>query len=163
MKYLDKNNSKHSGFRVPQDYFDSFDEQVMSHIRLKDTTDHTGFSVPDYYFETLDDKIMAKTKTSGKVISLFSRKSVLYISSIAASLILVLNVIDFGSKTSYDTLSLETVEDYILSEDLDNYELADLFDEDELSDEFFDTMNFDAEAIEDYVDDYIELDDLYTE
>ena len=82
-KYI--HNIKKTGFKVPEDYFNSLEDDILTEITLKEKVSNSGFRTPKDYFKTLEDVIIEKVteqKTS-KVISLFSKKNLIYASSIA--------------------------------------------------------------------------------
>ncbi len=153
-----------SGFKVPRDYFENFENSIMSHASLKEKVSDSGFSVPEDYFDAVETKILSNTlQEPVKIISLINRKSIIYISSIAAALVLMFNV--FEQKSGVDINSIETasIESYLSNEDFDADELAALFNDTEFLEDSFNTISFSEEAIEDYVIDNLELNDLYIE
>ena len=53
MKKENLHNIKQSGFKTPNAYFDTIEDQIMSQISLKNSNENSGFKVPDNYFETI--------------------------------------------------------------------------------------------------------------
>ena len=163
MKHL--KNIHESGFKVPQDYFENFENNIMSHVNLKEKVSDAGFTVPKDYFETAQVDILNKVskEKSVKVIPLINKSSIIYISSIAAALVLLFSLVDLNKTVTYDSLEFETVENYILNEDINSEELASLFNDADFLEDSFNTISFSEDAIEDYVNDNIEINDLYIE
>ncbi|WP_299556189.1 hypothetical protein [Seonamhaeicola sp.] len=155
---------KESGFKVPKGYFDSLEDHIMSELKLKELTNSTsGFKTPDTYFDALEDTILNKVseERETKVIRLFSRKTMVYASGIAAAVLLLFGLLFFESKPSFDDLDNETVENYILNENIDSYEIASLLNEEDLIEENFVEFTIDEDVVEDYIFDNLDVEDLY--
>lgn len=85
----------------------------MKPFKLDEQNIKSGFIVPDGYFEKLTSDINAKLGTNEpKVVSIFSRKKVIYY-AVAAVLILALSIPLFNYYNSTTSLTQEEVEDYI--------------------------------------------------
>ncbi|MCC1483553.1 hypothetical protein [Winogradskyella immobilis] len=164
MKKEDLNNIKKPGFKIPEGYFRTFEEQLNERIKLEDAvfnTKQTGFSVPENYFNSVEDNIIShlpKTKNNVSVISINSRRSLYYISGIAASLLLLFAI--FTNKEEPLELSVDMVESYFESQDINSYELAELLVDIELiDDDFTITKNtYDEVNLETYLLDNADLD-----
>lgn len=144
-------NIKDSGFKTPKNYFDGLEDSIMNQMKLQEKVEDTGFKVPDNYFESLDEKILDKVTHKPKVISLFTKRNLLYATSIAAALVLMLNIIGNNNELTFDDLELTSIENYLSEEDFSSYEYASLLTEDELTtDNFIDTELTD-ESLEDYL------------
>lgn len=148
-------NINTTGFKTPNNYFESFDEELMQRLDEEKSIEgisSPGFTVPKDYFVSVETKIIdtVNSESKTKIVSLFSRKQLYYVSGIAASLLLMLAVFN-GSAT--DELSVEMVEDYFAESTLDSYELAELLsDADILEDDFTITeINNTEENLEDYL------------
>ena len=165
MKRKNLKDIQDSGFKVPKDYFENFDNSIMSHANLNEKVSDSGFSVPDDYFDAVEENILnsISSKESTKVISLINRKSIIYISSIAAALVLLFNLINRNPGVDIDSIETASIESYLSSEDFNSDELAALFDDTEFLDDSFNSISFSEEAVEDYVNDNLELNDLYIE
>jgi hypothetical protein len=129
MKNDKLHNIKSTGFKTPDNYFESFEDKLFERINneasLKEVKD-TGFKAPKDYFKSLDDKIFKKiNKEEQPVIKLNTRKTLYYVAGIAASLILLLAIF-IGKGTNTEEFSAEMVEAYFEDSDLDSYELAEL-------------------------------------
>ena len=166
MKDLKSYNIKHSGFKVPDNYFETLEDQLFSEIKLKNTIDDAGFKIPENYLSNLENTIISKVKEekTGKVITLFNRKKLIYISGVAAA-VLLLFTLTFNSKSNnWNNLDFEMVENYMITEDvLDSYEIASLLPEEDLVESNFIQMDFNEENIEKYLLNNLDIEDLTTE
>ena len=85
----------------------------MKPFKLDEQKIESGFKVPDGYFEKLTSDINTKLATNEpKVVSIFSRKKVIYF-AVAAVLVLALSIPLFNYYNSTTSLTQEEVEDYI--------------------------------------------------
>ncbi|ARV08887.1 hypothetical protein BTO05_04270 [Winogradskyella sp. PC-19] len=152
----DKLHSVNStGFKTPKDYFESFDEKLMQRLneeKLMEGISSPGFTVPKDYFASVETEILNKvtSESNTKVVRLFSRKQLYFVSGIAASLLLMLAIFN-GSTT--EELSVEMVESYFESSDINSYELAQMMsDTDFLEDDFIVTETiYTEENLETYL------------
>ncbi|SFD37707.1 hypothetical protein [Algibacter pectinivorans] len=156
MNNKELHNIKSTGFKTPDDYFDSVEEKIFSKLNtesLLDSVDAPGFKVPDNYFESLNERILNKTisEEKTKVISLFSRTNLIYVSSIAAAILLLFNLSIFDSKPTFDNLDIETVENYLEDESISTYEIAALFSDKQIDEDYIIDYNFDEDNIEEYL------------
>ncbi len=161
------NNITKTGFKTPDNYFNTVEDNIMNAIQQENNPNiskKTGFKTPDDYFNTLEDVIINKLnkKDNSKVIKLFSRRNLIYASSLAAAVLLLFNLSIFDKKITFDSLDQQTVENYILDEGIDSYELAALLTEDELSNVNFEIMGeaFNDEDMEDYLLENVNLEDI---
>ncbi len=166
MKKLNKHNVSETGFKTPDDYFASFEENLLSEINLKEKVNATGFKTPDGYFDNFKVTISenGKQKSEPKVISLFRNKKWLAAASIAAVFIVLIsfpketdNSLDFAS------LDSDSIETYLLNNDFDSAELNNLI---------VNTTDFESSILEEtlndvHLEDYLynnmELEDLNLE
>ncbi|MBP92975.1 MAG: hypothetical protein CMC55_02525 [Flavobacteriaceae bacterium] len=123
MKNSKLHTLKKSGFKTPDNYFETFDERLLSDISLKEKSKTSGFKVPENYFETfqvaeLNNKTNKKTET--RVIPLYSKKAWLYVASIAAIAVLMITMPDFNKSVNFSSLDNESIENYILSNDYES-------------------------------------------
>lgn len=141
---LNKGN-KNSPFKVPKDYFKSFDANFFIEQELKNKVQKTGFRTPDGY---LNDFNVSIPKTS-KVTNLrkLNKKYSIYISGIAAALILLFMFI--MPKKDNEEVSLEIIEDYLLSEVDQSDLLSNILTLDELNDLYI--LNVSSSEIENYL------------
>ena len=157
-------NIKETGFKVPKGYFNNLDDALLNNIKLKEVPDEAGFKTPANYFDSLEDTILNKVSEKGnnKVISLFSRRNLIYASSIAAAVLLLFNLSIFknNTETGWDAIDAETVENYIINENIGSYEIASLLIDEDLNETNFTEVEFTDEALENYILDHITVEDL---
>ncbi|MDT0557310.1 hypothetical protein RM697_01540 [Ichthyenterobacterium sp. W332] len=160
----DLHNIKTTGFKTPDNYFESLDDKVLKSLnskpKLKDSM-RSGFKVPDDYFNTLEDHVISKVSSDqSKVVNLFNRKNLLYISGIAAALVLMFSI--FTSKEETFEIDSEMVELYLEEQDLGTYELASLLNEVQLLDEDFSIIEeqINESDLESYLLDNVNIQDI---
>ncbi|MDO6760076.1 hypothetical protein Q4566_07675 [Tamlana sp. 2_MG-2023] len=170
MKTNKLHNDKSTGFKVPEGYFDTLDDKIMSQVKNNltlDTGAENGFKVPKDYFNTVDERIIKRIENgekTAKVIPIFNKKTILFASSIAAAVLLLFNLSVFESnKPSFNNLDVQTVENYIIYEDISTSELATLFTVEELDETVLSESVFDDENIEDYLLNHADIENLLTE
>jgi len=128
----------------------------------------SGFSTPDAYFENrtwqhlpLSNTAVQDTREkSSKVISIFSRKTLWTGLSIAAIAIIVISLLNpITDPTSFDTLDLADIENYMNNEDLafTTDELADLLSEDALNTLTENTAILNDEQLIDYLEESTDM------
>ncbi len=168
-----------SGFTTPDGYFDHVEESITKAITSqeeeKSILDHkisSGFSTPESYFESLEEKVLQKaTKEApkGKVISIFSKRNILYISGIAAMIAIIISVsINNGntSLTDIDTLELEDIQDYFAegNVELTNEDIASLLDEETNYADVFEEKEISEEELLEYLsEEDLEDDIIFTD
>ncbi len=132
-------------FKVPKDYFESFYANFFIEQELKNKVQKTGFKTPDGY---LNDFNVSIPKTS-KVTNLrkLNKKYSFYLSGIAAALILLFMFI--MPKKDNEEVSLEILEDYLLSEVDQSDLLSNILTLDELNDLYI--LNVSSSEIENYL------------
>jgi len=154
-----KKNTLHqitsSGFKTPENYFESFDASLLNKLHPESALDSvktSGFKIPDNYFETVDETILDLTvKNKTKVIPLFSKTQWIYASSIAAAVLLLFNLSFFESKPSFDNLDTETIDYFIMDEPMSSYEMALLLDNETLEE----ALDIDYSINEDIIEEYL--------
>lgn len=164
MKNNNLHNIKSSGFKTPDNYFESFNETLLPKLKDKlELNKATGFKVPDDYFKTVDDNILRyiNSKKETKVITLFSWRKVAYASAIAASLIFMFNAL-FNMKEEVNFNSIETasVEDYIITQDINVYDIASLLEDDALDEVNYTESDFSEKNIETFLINNLNIQDL---
>lgn len=164
---MKKNNLKNmeTGFKVPKDYFENFEDRLLSEIKLREMSSHSGFKLPADYFESFDNKVLdaVKTHNKTKVISLLSIRKIAYTTAVAASLILIYTI-SFNKNERLNINNIETVsiENYILTEGLETSDIASLFSDEDLSEITSVNSNLSSETLENYVLENLDIDDLIT-
>ena len=160
-------NIKSTGFNTPEGYFESFDEKILSKLDKMSPLEHleSGFNAPKDYFNTIEDRIIhvVSEQKNTKVISLFNKKSIIYVTSIAAAVLLLFNLSVFEKTPSFDKLDTETVENYFLNENISSYEIAAVLSDEELNDAISIDFNFDEENIEAYLLEHADIETLMIE
>ncbi len=158
-------NSANSGFKTPKNYFETLEDHVLDQLALNEI-DSSGFKTPKNYFETIENQVLNNSSVKQKptnVISLLSKKHILYLSGIAASIVIFFNLNYFKAGTNFDSLEAQTVENYILNENMNTYDIAALLTDTELKEENFINMNLSSANIESYLIDQIDLETIITE
>jgi hypothetical protein len=155
------NNIKGSGFKVPKDYFHDLEAKIMSNTQLKSSVPTSGFEVPDTYFENLEDVILNKVKTKPKVISLFSKRHLIYVSSMAAAVVLLISVFNRPQEEfNFDAIETASIENYLFEEGLAKHEIASLLSEADLEDFGNGDVDISDESLETYVLKNIDVEDI---
>jgi len=156
-------NIKNSGFKTPNDYFDNLEDSIMNQINLSEKIEDTGFKTPDNYFESLEDNLLDKVSHKPKVISMFTKRNLIYASSIAAALVIMLSVYFNRNEITFDNLETVSIENYLYDEGFDTYEIASLLTEEELSTDNFVDSQLSDELIENYLIENTTIEDLILE
>lgn len=156
-------NIKDSGFKVPKNYFDGLEDSIMDQIILQEKVSDHGFKTPDDYFESLEDKIMEKATLKPKVITLFTKRNLIYASSIAAAIVLMFAIFNKNDTISFEDLEAATIENYLFEEDISTLELASLFTEENLIDDNYIESELTEDGIEEYLLENSTIEDLIIE
>ena len=156
-------NIKNSGFKTPKGYFEGLEDRIIDQINLQNKIKDTGFKSPDNYFDGLEDKLLERVTTETKVISIFSKRNLIYATSIAAAIILILGIFLNKNEITFDNLETASIEYYLNEADLDSYEIASLLSEDELNTDSFTNTSLTEESIEDYLLENSSIEDLIIE
>lgn len=155
---------KSTGFNLPKDYFDNLEDKIMDQIQLDkalNSNKNASFTVPDGYLDTLDDVILSNVSET-KVISLFGKQNLLYISGIAAAVLIMFGIFWNNPTETIDTLDSELVENYIIEEGIDTYDIAALFTDEDITtinNDIFD-QTFSEDSLEDYLLENVDLEDI---
>lgn len=159
-------HTKQSGFKVPGDYFNNLEDAVFNKLNSKsklDTIKNSGFKVPKDYFSTVEDnvfKTIKKEEKEVKVVSLWSRKNILYASGVAAAIVFMISIFNTNKELTFDSLDTELVESYISTYNINSSDLATLWNETDLNDVAFSDYEFLDESVEDYILENSTLEDL---
>lgn len=141
------------GFKVPENYFENFQEQLGKRLSAKDSD---GFSVPEGYFESFGEKLEQRlTESPGKVRKL--RPRLLAWGSAVAAAIILFVVLQPGSQytsPTFSDLADAEIESYLEVgyEDLSAYEWAENFPPESLSAEDLIEVEPAEEQLLDYLD-----------
>ncbi len=152
-----KNRKNISGFAVPENYFDNFQERLFNRIEEEKLPKSAGFSVPEGYFNTLEDRILSSSPLSGsraKVMPLFRRRNYGYAAAVAACLLLGYFIFNMGQvQLTTDTISLSALDRYIDEGNLnlDLYDIANYLDEGDITALNSETHQLSQTALESYL------------
>jgi hypothetical protein len=168
MKTKKLHHIKSSGFKIPDGYLESIDESVLNKLKNSNPLENhqdSGFKVPDQYFETIDDKIMevVSSEKEVKVIPLMSWKKAIYVSGIAASIVLMVSLFNnYSNQPTFDSLEMALIENYISEEGLTREDMASMLNHDLTLDKFMDSQLINAN-LEDYILDNSPVEDYLIE
>ncbi len=165
-----------SGFKVPKDYFENFEERLMHAVNQDDPSGiiptysrKSGFTIPEDYFETLENRILDQLeKDPVKVIPLFPVRKLFYAAAVAAVFIGVIITTYFNNDTSVysiDSVELSVLEKYIEEGyfDLNFYELSTFMTDEHYSYGDYSKLNLSEEALYNYINENIEDPELLYE
>ena len=157
---------KQSGYKAPDGYFNNLEDSIFNKLNVKsnlNSINNPGFNVPQDYFKTLEDNVfntLEKDKNDVKVISLFSKRNILYYSGIAAAIVLMISIFKPDSKVSFDSIETELVESYISNYNINSADLATLWNETDFNEVAFDDYEFLDVTVEDYILENSNIEDL---
>ncbi len=154
MKKEKLHNINSNGFKTPDNYFQSFEDKLFERLNDKETFESindTGYKTPNGYFDSVDDKILSKLENK-PVIKLNTKRTLYYVTGIAASLILLLAIF-INKENETEEISSEMVETYFENSDLDSYELAELLVDADIIEEDFTVIEteYTEENLESYL------------
>lgn len=164
--------NKSTGFKAPEGYLESFEGNLFEKLNIESnnqiTHTETGYKIPSGYLDNLEDDILKKVNQAKKpkVISLFPKKQLLKVASMAAIFVVgffsIKNIFNFEKGLTFDDIEYATIEEYINEEDLglSEYEIADLYDaSSEDLDEISINNDIDQNQLFDYLSDELTTDD----
>jgi len=174
-----KTNNPHSDkpkFSIPKDYFETLGEQVKAQIDLEELLGadaKSGFTSPEGYFEALPEVVMRKLSQASKLEGLVENNKVpkvirlkrpalfTAITSAAAVALIAFATLWNTPEPSLEQLEVATIENYLLENDTDYsaYDLAELLPEGSLDNMTITDITDDA--VLDYLDESIDIDDIY--
>jgi len=169
MKKSHLHNIKETGFQSPESYFDTFDERLFKKIEAQEdmaSVSDSGYKTPDNYFDTFDDKLQARLKNeeSSKTIKLLTWRNAVYISGIAACIVLMLTVfLKSDDNVNINQVETASIEDYLNDEDMNIYDIASLLNENDLSLDDFVANTITDESLESYLLNNASIEDLINE
>ncbi|WP_051908125.1 hypothetical protein [Flavimarina sp. Hel_I_48] len=111
---------KNGGFKIPQGYFNTFEERLMQNQMLSgiSSTKENGFKVPPAYFENFDVRLEDKLEDK-KVVKLWyqdRRAAACFLSAVAAVFIAFLFLWNPEKENTLDNLSSTALSDYLIHE-----------------------------------------------
>jgi hypothetical protein len=132
-------------FKVPKDYFESFYADFFMEQELKNKVQKTGFKTPEGYLNNFNVSIPKPSKVTN--LRKLNKKYSFYLSKIAAALILLF-MFSLPKKDN-EKISLEILENYLLSEVDQSELLSNILTMDELND--LSIFNFSYSEIESFI------------
>lgn len=164
-------NIKSTGFTPPDNYFQDLEASLSNKIEtleLSESIKNVGFKMPEGYLDMAEYTILntISNKKETKVISLFSKRNIRFLSSsIAATIVLFISIFLFNREEplpTFVTLENEAIEDYILTE-VTTYDMANLLNKDQLNEAIYIDSSLNEENIEDYLLNNLDIEDLIIE
>ncbi|WP_051205293.1 hypothetical protein [Salinimicrobium xinjiangense] len=152
---------KDAGFKVPEGYFENFEDRMMTRLTFSEgELEKNPFRVPDNYFDELENRVMKNVETTdqkAKVIPLYKHPVLYYAASVAAVLAILFSSMFYNGsgELDFDDLNITAMENYLLeSLDLNNPNNT------EVGEYIFTASankpNIDKEALLEYLNDHIE-------
>lgn len=168
MKNKSLHNINHSGFKTPEGYFEGFDDKLLEKLKSDVTLSAdiaSGFKTPESYFDELEDTIIKQLSNDKepKVISIFSKRNIVYMSSVAAAVLLLISLSLFNTTSEFDDLETQTVENYIIDANISSYEIASLLSEEDINQNSLVEYDLKDENIEAYLLDSSDFESLMIE
>ncbi|MFK5982531.1 MAG: hypothetical protein QM499_06430 [Flavobacteriaceae bacterium] len=165
---MENNKHKNNGLGLPENYFENFEERLFSKISEDIIPKKTGFSIPEDYFNTLESNVINQINTADKevkVISIISKKTILYAASIAAITILAFSIFSNKPATTINDLDIASIENYIENGniDLNTYELTSLLNDNDFDDLTAENEFITEEQLENYLLENIDDTSILTE
>ncbi len=113
--YLNSNSMDENQFSVPENYFNSIEDSVLSKIIEEQLPGKLTYNVPDNYFESFEDRLFSNTefpKKETKVIRLKSKILKMIPTAAAACMLLFIGLNYFSNteKITFETISSEELE-----------------------------------------------------
>src|SRR5690606_26962118 len=151
--------------KIPDNYMEGIEDTVLRQIKLK-SIEGAGFKVCNGYLDSSEDTVINKISKTEKteVINLFTSQKLLYVSSIASTLLLLFNLTLFNKKSSsFEALETASVESYFMNEFINSYDMASLLSDEDIVVENFIEYNFSEENMEDYILNHVDMEYFFTE
>ncbi|EPR72178.1 hypothetical protein ADIWIN_3017 [Winogradskyella psychrotolerans RS-3] len=164
MKNNNLHNVKSSGFKTPNNYFESFETDLFERLNEKEylkSSETSGFTVPKDYFESVENTILEKLNDSSKkpVIVLKPRSTFYYVAGIAASFAILFGLVFNNDSISFENIDTALIENYLYQEEYSNDDFASLFKTSDISEIDFIDINVSDETLNQYFEN-IEPEDL---
>jgi hypothetical protein len=159
---------KNPGFKTSENYFSAFEDSVFQKLNaeiIKNVVDDHGFAMPKDYLTNIEEKVFNTIDASTdevRVISIFSKRNLLYLSGVAAAVLIMISIFINNDNGNFDNLDVDLVENYIIDQDLSSYEIAALLTDEELllvNDEIMDEA-FADDSLESYLLENVNLEDI---
>lgn len=156
-----KDKQHKEGFDLPIDYFKEFENRLFDRINIESLPKDSGFTTPKKYFDELDNRIshrVNQTNNTTKVISIVSRKTILYAASIAAIAILIFSITNNKNEVLiFDDIEFSSIKTYIEEGniEIENNDLSLLFTEEDLDNITLEEDFISEEILKEYLLDHI--------
>ena len=155
MKNKSLHNIKSPGYQMPDGYLESLESEIFSKLSedtIASNVQTTGFKVPTDYFETVEGRILRETEKESKTIPLYNWKKVAYVSGIAASIILAINLfVNNSTELTMTDIDTASIENYLMDENINAYDIAPYFNSMDLTSEDFVETKVNTSDIEAYL------------
>lgn len=152
-----KDKKHNSGLNVPKNYFEDFEDRLISKLSEDVLPKESGFKTPKGYFDQLDSSILKSVDalvSSSKVIPLFSIRTIAYALAIAACTILIFSIRNANQTlTTIETIDISSIKTYIEEGNIEitNYDLISLLTKEDLNALLVDENLISEETIEEYL------------
>jgi hypothetical protein len=151
-----KEKTNKSGLHLPEGYFNNFEDRMLLKVMEDSLPKSNGFKTPDGYFRQVEDRIVSLVSENEKpkIIPLYRNKTLLYVSGIAASLLVIISLVNgLQSDPAFEDLSATAIEEYIDEGvmDIDSYDVMALLEEEEIDDITIPSEVISEESIENYL------------
>jgi len=161
-------NIKKIGFKTPDNYFDTLEDQIVTSLNLDESLGNVkeaGFEMPKDYLDSVEDKVFKSLEIEErlKLVSLFSKRNLMYVSGIAATLLIFFSIFINSRTETNESIGMEYVENYIIAEDIDSYEIAALLSDDNLTEDIFIESDIMDGSLETYILENTTIEDLLIE
>ena len=137
-------------FTTPEKYFDSIEDIVIAKLKSEVIHKNIENSIPKNYFNSIEETVLTKISASQKIIQ-FKTSLTKFIApiAIAASLLFIFTLNNNSTNVSFDSLTLNEVENWIAngSIDYDALSVASMYPEIELNNEIFSISVSDNEVL----------------
>ncbi|TXE10671.1 hypothetical protein ES711_01825 [Gelidibacter salicanalis] len=169
MKKSELHNITDPGFKIPDSYFDTFDERLFKTLDVqKDMSeiDGPGYKVPKDYFKNFDTQLAQKLEDikQPKVKSIKSWRQIAYYSGVAAVLVVMLTVfMKSEDDLSINQVETASIESYLTNENLNIYDIASFLSAEDIKVEDFVANMITDESLETYLLNNASIEDLINE
>lgn len=167
MKKINKHKIPNSGFKAPDNYFNSFEENLLTELKLKDQVSNTGMEIPVDYFKNfkVENPIENNLNAEPNVISLFRNQKWFMAASIAAIFIMLITIPFEFKNDSLDFASIDNdvIENYILNTDFDTTDFNNLITNTNTFENIILEETLNDVILDDYMYNNINLEDLNIE
>lgn len=119
MKKIDTKLPSKTGFDLPENYFEKFNQRLFSEEKTEAFPENTGYMIPNDYFKTFESKLMESLRIRKK--KKIVRSLIASVSTIAAMFLLFFNSFQTYNSSSFEVLSSEEIQEWMVSDGLTIY------------------------------------------